>query len=180
MRYSNLSPLLVLTGLLSVHPFAFAQDKKLEDILAYARISENLATSGQMKYDQIETIKKAGFEVIVNLATANKVGNAMEGFLVTDQGMTYVQIPIDFDKPALRDLDMFMDVMDANKDRKVHVHCGSSKRASTFTYLYRTLRLEVPEDAARKALEAVWDPSTEKQWAGLIEQARARAATKAR
>ncbi len=53
----------------------------------------------------------------------------------------------------------------------------SSKRASTFTYLYRILRLDTAKEVARADLEAVWDPDNEPQWVKLIEQAEARAST---
>ena len=174
MRNLLVSLLLVLMGTLSGNPFAWADDEKLEDIRAYLKISDNLSTSGQIEYKQIEAIKKAGFDVVVNLAPADKVRNAMEGFLVTEQGMTYVQIPVSWQKPALRDLDLFFNVMEANKDRKVYVHCFANMRVSVFVYLYRTLQLGVSEEAARKDRTKIWNPSTEDQWEKFIEQARSR------
>ena len=149
-------------------------DEKLKDIRAYLRISDRLATSGQVRYEQIKEVQEAGFEVVVNLAPANKERNAMEGFLVTDTGMTYIHIPVSWTEPSLRDLELFFDVMEANKDRNVYVHCFANMRVSVFVYLYRVLQLGVPEQTARVDLKKIWDPSTQDQWARFIEQARAK------
>ena len=64
---------------------------ELEDIRAYVRISDRLATSGQITHEQIEAIERAGFDVVVNLAPARKDRNLEQGFQVTEQGMTYFQ-----------------------------------------------------------------------------------------
>ena len=146
-------------------------DEKLKDIRAYLRISDGLATSGQIRYEQVKDVRKAGFEVLINLAPANKERNAVEGFLVTDAGMTYIHIPVSWKEPSLRDLELFFDVVDANKDRKVYVHCFANMRVSAFVYLYRTLRLGVDEESARKDLATIWDPATQEQWVEFIEEA---------
>jgi uncharacterized protein (TIGR01244 family) len=147
-------------------------DDKLKDIRAYLRISEGLATSGQIRYEQVKDVQKAGFDVVINLAPANKERNAMEGFLVTDAGMTYVHIPVSWKEPSLRDLELFFDVMDANKDRKVYAHCFANMRVSAFVYLYRTLRLGVVEKKAWEDLATIWDPATQDQWVKFMEEAR--------
>jgi protein tyrosine phosphatase (PTP) superfamily phosphohydrolase (DUF442 family) len=151
-----------------------AEEKKIEDAKAYLRISDQLATSGQIDYDEIPAIKKAGFDVVVNLAPARKERNGEEGFRVTEEGMTYIQIPVDWEKPSPRDLELFFDVMKANEDRKVFVHCFANMRVSAFVYLYRTMKLGVPEDQARADLIKIWDPATEPQWARFIEDAKAK------
>jgi uncharacterized protein (TIGR01244 family) len=149
-------------------------DSALSQIHNYVRVSDALATSGQMSYEQIEDIAAAGFEVVINLAPAREEQNGREGFLVAERGMTYVNIPVDWQSPTMRDLDMFFAVMDANQDRKVFVHCFANMRASAFTYLYRTLVLKEGDDAARPAMSAIWDPASQEQWQEFIEAARAR------
>ena len=147
------------------------KDEKLKDIRAYLRISDRLSTSGQIQYEQIKEVRAAGFDVVVNLAPANKERNALEGFLATEAGMTYIQIPVSWKEPSLRDLSLFFDFMDANADRKVYVHCFANMRASVFVYLYRTLRLGDAEELARQDLVAIWDPVTQEQWVQFIEEA---------
>ena len=145
----------------------------LEGITNYVKISDRLSTSGQVAYDQIEALKEAGFEVVVNLAPASDDANGLEGFLVVEQGMSYVQIPVSWREPSQRDLRLFFDVMEANRDRKVYVHCFANMRASAFVYLYRTLREGVPADQARVDMEKIWKPEDLEQWNAFIQTARA-------
>lgn len=164
----------IVGGGIAAAAASLAEEKKIENAKAYLRISDQLATSGQIDYDEIPAIRQAGFDVVVNLAPARKERNGEEGFRVTEQGMTYIQIPVDWEKPSLRDLDLFFDVMKANQDRKVYVHCFANMRVSAFVYLYRTMKLGVPEGQARADLAKIWDPATEPQWTRFIEQAKAR------
>jgi uncharacterized protein (TIGR01244 family) len=155
-------------------PLATAQsaDEDLESIYNYLKISDNLATSGQIAYDQIESLKQAGYEVVINLATASNSANALEGFLATEAGLTYIHIPVSWQQPSMRDLQLFFDVMEANNDRKVFVHCFANMRVSAFVYLYRTLKEGVSEEEALADLEEIWDPGNSEQWAALITEAR--------
>lgn len=167
---------LLLLGLLVATMARPATAQSPEEDLAtvhnFLKISDEVSTSGQIAYDQIASLKEAGFEVVVNLAPASEGANALEGYLVTQQGLSYVQIPVSWQEPSLRDLQMFIDVMEVNKDRKVFVHCFANMRVSVFMYLYRTLVLDVPEAQAVADLNAIWDPLRLEQWAGLIQQAK--------
>ena len=98
----------------------------------------------------------------------------MEGFHVTGEGMTYIHIPVDFATPQVSDVKMFFDVMEANQDRKLFVHCIANFRASAFVYLYRTLVEGVADEEAKRDMSAVWNPGAEPRWAAwadLIERA---------
>lgn len=145
----------------------------LETVRNFQRISDRLASSGQIGYDQVALLADAGYEVVVNLAVADEERNAREGFFVTREGMTYVHIPVDWNDPSLDDVELFFDVMQANADRKVYVHCFANMRASAFVYMYRTLIEGVPEAEARATMNEVWDPWELEQWGGLIERAQA-------
>jgi uncharacterized protein (TIGR01244 family) len=146
--------------------------RALSDIPAYRLIDNRLATSGQIAYDDITAIQAAGYDMVVNLAPADKDRNGEEGFRVVEQGMAYMHIPVSWENPSLRDLDLFLDFMTQNRDRKVFVHCFANMRVSTFVYLFRTLKEGVPEEEARKDLLAVWDPASLAQWHSFVERAR--------
>lgn len=150
-----------------------AAETDLATVYNYVKVSETLATSGQIAYDQIESLRDAGYELVVNLAPASAGANELEGFLVVEAGLSYVHIPVDWREPSMRDLEMFYRVMEANKDRKVFVHCFANMRASAFTYLYRTLVAGVDDETALADMHAVWDPMELDQWAGLIKRAQA-------
>jgi protein tyrosine phosphatase (PTP) superfamily phosphohydrolase (DUF442 family) len=147
----------------------------LTTILNYRGVSDQLTTAGQMEYDQIPLLDEEGYEVVINLATANPERNAMEGFHVTTSGMTYIQIPVEWETPQLSDVKLFFDVMEANKGRKLFVHCIANLRASAFVYMYRTLVEGVSDEEARSDMDAVWTAeqfSRFGQWTDLIESAK--------
>ncbi len=143
----------------------------LETIRNFQVVDDRLSSSGQIAYDQIPLLAQQGFDVVVNLAIADEERNGQEGFLVAQAGLTYVHIPVDWQQPQLSDVEMFFDVMQANQDRKVYVHCFANMRASAFVYMYRTLVEGVPDEEARATMNEVWDPGELEQWAQLIERA---------
>ena len=172
---TNMFPwLLIVLVSVFMEPQAIAQgtDAELAGARAYLRISERVWTAGQITYDEIEAVKKAGFDIVINLAPADEERNQLEGYLGTEQGMAYVQIPVSWEEPSQRDLQLFFDVMKANKDRNVFVHCFANMRVSAFVYLYRTLLLGEAENVARADLAKIWDPATQPQWVAFIEEAR--------
>ena len=173
---TNLSiPALAMLAIVGVHGAATAQDTPapLEAIRNYQLVHGDLASAGQIAYDQIPLLREEGYDIVVNLATADPRLNAEEGYLVTSSGLTYVQIPVVWQAPTLEDVEMFFDVMQANEGRKVFVHCVANMRASAFVYLYRTLIEGVDEAEARATMNEVWDPigsSQYPQWSELIDQ----------
>ena len=110
----------------------------LEDILNYLPLTPLLATAGQPTETQVQAVQQAGYEVVINLATPTST-NALpdEAGLVAALGMTYVPIPVLWDKPTLDDLQAFFGTLDTYAGRKVFVHCVLNWRVSTFMYLYR-------------------------------------------
>jgi protein tyrosine phosphatase (PTP) superfamily phosphohydrolase (DUF442 family) len=181
-NHPGLSIYLILLWMGGLHQAVFAQSSGVETILeeinAFLHISDDLATSGQIAYDQIELIKEAGFEVVINLAVADEARNGLEGFLVTQQGLSYIHIPVSWQNPSQRDLQFFFDIMEANRGRKVYVHCFANMRVSAFVYLYRTLHEGVSEEEALADLKESWDPMETEQWAKFIETARREAESK--
>ena len=151
-----------------------AQAPDFSGVYNFVEISDRLSTSGQISLDDIEAVDAAGFDVVVNLAPARWERNFEEGFRVTQAGMTYIQIPVDWQDPSLRDLELFFDVMEANEDRNVYVHCFANMRVSVFVYLYRTLRKGMSEEEAWQDVLKVWDPHTNPstpQWPRFIAAA---------
>jgi uncharacterized protein (TIGR01244 family) len=143
----------------------------LETIRNWQTVDGRLSSSGQIGYDQIPLLADQGFEVVVNLAVADEERNGREGFFVAESGLTYVHIPVDWQEPTVADVELFLDVMRANRDRKVYVHCFANMRASAFVYLYRTLVEGVPDAEAKATMNEIWDPDELDQWSTLIRRA---------
>lgn len=157
--------------------FAASAAADLDDIYNYHRIDDALHTAGQVTPAQIPNLKDQGIAMVINLAVADAERNGEEALRVAEQGIAYVQIPVAWENPTPADLDLFFAVMDARGGRPVLVHCFANYRASAFTYLYRTLRLGVPEAEARAGLDAVWSEAAfdeNPQWRAFLKAARDR------
>src|SRR5688572_17634462 len=124
----------------------------------FLRIDDRLATSGMPKPGDFGDMRRAGFEVVINLALPTS-DNAMpnEGDLVAAQGMTYVHIPVNFESPQPSDFERFTRVMDACAGQRVFVHCAANMRVSAFVFLHR-LRHGADRAAAERDLKTIRQP----------------------
>jgi protein tyrosine phosphatase (PTP) superfamily phosphohydrolase (DUF442 family) len=142
----------------------------IEQLTNYYPISPLILTAGQPTAEQIALIGQAGCQVVINLARPTSP-NALvdEAELVAAQGMDYVAIPVVWEEPTLDDLARFFAVMDANRERRVFVHCVVNYRVSTFIYLYRVLRQSADPDEAIWDLRSIWEP--DETWSAFIAAA---------
>jgi protein tyrosine phosphatase (PTP) superfamily phosphohydrolase (DUF442 family) len=126
-------------------------------------VNDRLHTAGQPPSEQLSSLADRGFEMVVNLAPPTSQGAiANEGQLVAANGITYVNIPVDWLNPTYADFALFSGVMNESDGRQVLVHCQVNKRASIFTFLYRVVHMGTPVEEALEAMEQVWVP--EEQW----------------
>jgi protein tyrosine phosphatase (PTP) superfamily phosphohydrolase (DUF442 family) len=134
----------------------------------YVAATELLHTAGQPDAAMLGTLGDKGFELVVNLAPPTSQGAVPnEGKLVSERGATYVNIPVDWQKPTFADFEMFSAVMSGAQERKVLVHCQMNMRASVFTFLYRVVHERVAPEEAFAAVKAVWVPRD--QWAAFTK-----------
>jgi protein tyrosine phosphatase (PTP) superfamily phosphohydrolase (DUF442 family) len=135
--------------------------------------TDRIATAGQPTAEQFAGVREAGYPIVVNLALPTSTGALPnERELVEGAGMEYVHIPVDWQQPSAADVDAFFDVMDANRERRLFVHCALNNRASAFVYLYRRIRDDVPDREASEPMYKVWMPFD--QWADLVDSTLAR------
>ena len=145
------------------------QNAMLENINSYHRISDRLHTSAQPDAEQFKDIRQAGIEIIINLARADSpraISNEAE--IVQNNNMHYINIPVDFDNPALEDLKQFFKVMEQYGDMTMLVHCACNWRVSSFVYLYRIIKQNVDKGIAKKDMLAIWKP--DKVWQSFIDR----------
>jgi protein tyrosine phosphatase (PTP) superfamily phosphohydrolase (DUF442 family) len=92
----------LLAALLACWPAS--ADNTLEDIINYRLYSPLFSSSGQPTAAQLEQVAKSGFKRVIYLAfNDDSTAIEKEDRVVKQQGMDYVQIPVDFDKPTLDD-----------------------------------------------------------------------------
>lgn len=132
-----------------------------------------LWTSGQLSERDIRHLPDLGVEVVINLALPTS-SNALAGEAerVTGLGLTYVQIPVEWERPEPEQFDQFLGVMRAFAGRRIWLHCAKNMRVSAFVYLYRRLVLGEDEADASFPLRAVWQPDA--TWRAFIDEVMAR------
>jgi len=134
-------------------------------------IDNQLSSSGQIHAEHAPLLQSLGVKTVVNLAVYNEEYNGSENQWVVEHGMTYIHLPVDFDRPTSIDLERFYQLMDAIADETVWVHCIANYRASAFTYLYRINERGDSRKDAKALLDQIWtDELLDEypQWAELM------------
>jgi protein tyrosine phosphatase (PTP) superfamily phosphohydrolase (DUF442 family) len=143
---------------------------QLSEIFNFVSVSDDLGTAGQPTAEQLQAVKDAGYDVVINLATGTTPRDLPnEAELLASQELDYVHIPVVWEAPTAENLRQFFKAMDDNQDKKCFVHCIANMRVSAFVYLYRVLRQGVPESEARATMNRLWEPNA--VWQNFIDKA---------
>jgi protein tyrosine phosphatase (PTP) superfamily phosphohydrolase (DUF442 family) len=133
----------------------------------FLRLSPLLASGGYPSLAELQELRDAGCEVVINLAISSSPGALpAEGEHVCRMGMQYIPIPVLWEAPTRQNLMDFFNAMDANRKRSVFVHCAKNMRVSAFIYLYRVLRLGNDPQEVYPDMASIWEP--EGAWAEFI------------
>ena len=128
----------------------------------------NLTSSAQPNADYLKRAKALGYEVVINLAPPEyQEAVEAEGGILGTQGVTYLNIPVDFDNPTAEDFRVFSAMLKTVEKKNVLVHCQINLRGSSFTFLYRVIHEAASVDEARGKLNSVWAPNP--AWKKFIE-----------
>lgn len=122
-------------------------------------ITPRLVTSGQPSAEALSRLGAQGFGAVIYLAPPTS-SDAVPGEadIVRRQGLEFINIPIEFGDPTDADFQAFVVAMNRLGDRKVLVHCQVNMRASTMTFLYRTVVGREHPDLAYESVARVWSP----------------------
>lgn len=142
-------------------------DEHAGPVMNYHRIDERLVTGGHVVGDGLAELKAQGVTVVIDLRDKPPKGQKER---LAEQGIEWINIPIEWDDPETIDFERFSEAMTAHQDDHVLVQCAANYRASAMTYLYRVVAEQAEEGDAEKDLYAVWTPSEEnQQWTDYIE-----------
>jgi len=142
--------------------------KRLEEIYAYRKITPWLHTSGQPSRAQLAHLCEHGIRHVVNLALPSSEDAVQsEAAVLAESGITYLGIPVDFNRPKRNEFKLFSSHVDCVQGAQTLVHCAKNMRVSAFVYLYRVLSLGHSEAAADREMRLVWEPDV--VWSSFIE-----------
>jgi protein tyrosine phosphatase (PTP) superfamily phosphohydrolase (DUF442 family) len=142
---------------------------RIEDISNFIQLSDRIATSGQPTAIQYPTIATASYQTVINLALTTSA-NALpdEATIAADLGLEYIHLPVLWEAPTLENFQEFANVMNADLERKIFIHCAANKRVSAFMYLYRQIYEQIDAATARIDLEKIWVPN--QIWQAFIDR----------
>ena len=138
------------------------------DIFNHLVINEKLITGGHPSKDSFKKLSKKGVAVVINLLPSHQNFIDNEEFLVAENNMDYIYIPVEWDNPKETDFNSFVLAMKKYQEKKIFVHCARNMRVSAFVYLYRVLHNNSPEEKAKESMEKIWKPSG--TWKKFIEK----------
>lgn len=141
----------------------------MEQILNYIKVNNKISTSGQPSAEEFNQIKEQGFEVVINLALHN-ASNAIqeEDKVVTNLGMSYFHIPVNFENPRREEALLFLKTMQALSDNKIWVHCAMNYRVTAFMYTYHKHILNTPFEDINLSIFEQWSPSL--SWQNIMKE----------
>ena len=150
---------IVIGALMSLASSHLIAADKLTDIPNYLEYSTTFSSSGQPSAEQLGAVAEAGFERVIYLAFSdNQTAIETEDRVVKTLGMDYVHIPVDFDKPTLKDFEDFAAILNRDTRERTLLHCQINLRASSFSFLYRVIYGGIPMAKAKQDLDSIWVP----------------------
>lgn len=127
-------------------------------------IDERLATGGHFVDGGLAEVRASGVKVVIDLRDKPPAGQKDR---LAESGIEWINVPVVWKDPRPEDFDRFVEAMSQHDDDYVLVQCQANYRASAMTYLYRMLVAGVPEETARKDLNAIWEP--EGRWRDYMD-----------
>ncbi len=140
----------------------------MDTILNYIKINDKISTSGQPTLEELKMIADDDYKVVINLALSNSsLALENEDKLVSQLGMTYIHIPVDFENPEIDNLKIFLAVLNSFVNVKVWVHCAKNYRVTAFMYVFHKYFLKTPFENINLSMFDIWTPS--KKWQELMK-----------
>lgn len=133
------------------------------NIMNFYKYNDALAAGGQPSIAQIEQLKNAGYEAIVNLSpitTPNYVSSENEK--VEKLGMKYIHFPVDCSNLESMHFNVFKGIMNGMKGKKVFVHCGGNIKSSNLIHAWHVVENMVEEKQSLETLYKIQQP--EQKW----------------
>ncbi len=114
---------------------------ELTGIPNFLKLTDQVWTGGQPWLEHLSKLKDAGIKVVINLRAHAEHQGAREETKVKELGMSYFNIPVDFQAPDELDADDFLKLTDEQlKNGPVFIHCTAAIRVGAFWMIRRVLR----------------------------------------
>jgi protein tyrosine phosphatase (PTP) superfamily phosphohydrolase (DUF442 family) len=143
----------------------------ISDIRNFVSVSDTLATAGQPTELQLQELKAAGFDAVINLGLLDpRYCLPDEAASVAALGMVYHHIPVIFHEPKADDFAAFRSAVQSLRDRKLFVHCAMNFRVSCFVALLGEAELGWTRAQANAHVQRLWEP--DQVWSAFLTDMR--------
>ena len=137
-------PMITVLALLLLVP----QSAPVPPIRNFLQITPEFCTGGQPRLEHYATLKADGVKTVLNLRRPGEHRAAEEQAAVETAGMTYINIPVDYQNPTDANVEEFLRVTDDPANRPMFIHCTAAIRVGAFWMIRRVLRDGMAVDAA--------------------------------
>ena len=133
------------------------------NISNFYQYNNALASGAQPSPEQIEQLKRNGFQAIVNISPLS-AKNALkdEALLVEQHEMDYVHFPVDCSNLRPFHYSTFKGILNGLEGKKVFVHCGGNIKSSNLLHMYHVLEKQADELESHRILRQIQNP--EEKW----------------
>lgn len=163
---------LIFMGLLVCSTGLMAEDAKPQvpfgnavskDVVNYHRHTPFIATSGKIKGDGLQELKKLGFKTILDLRGKSE-GVADEKLAAEKLELVHLNIPVNKKGwPDQEELNRFKQLIENKDNRPLLVHCGSANRVGAMWAYYRITQGVSKEQAVEEGRTIGMRPKWEKR-----------------
>ncbi|HVF15658.1 MAG TPA: protein tyrosine phosphatase family protein [Steroidobacteraceae bacterium] len=144
-------------------------DMSIEASYNFRNVDDEVTTSGSVGADSLKALAEQGYEVVVNLLPdSSQYAVSGEREIVESQGLEYIHIPVDFEKPTRSDFEQFSQTMDRLRGKKIHVHCAANFRVTAFYSLHEVRRARWSVNQAMAFIHGVWNPAEHAGWSEFM------------
>ncbi len=143
----------------------------VSDAYNFREVHEQLSTAGVVSEQQLADLKAEGYQAVINLLpTDSPYAIDGEADIVTDQGIDYTNIEVDFAAPTASDFDQFVTAMQANGERKLLLHCAANYRVTAFYAIYAVKHLGWSRQQAYDFIGGTWDLTEKPVWEAFVAE----------
>jgi protein tyrosine phosphatase (PTP) superfamily phosphohydrolase (DUF442 family) len=131
-------------------PTAF---QALSGVANACQVLPNVISGGQPSADQLQALKEAGGQIVLDLRDPMEPRPVDEAALVRDLGMEYINVPVRAGSLDDATLERILTVLRQAGERTVFFHCGSGSRVGGALIPYLILDQGMDEqDAVEQAM----------------------------
>lgn len=109
--------------------------------------------AGQPTGEQLQLLAEEGYKTVIDLRPAEEPHGFDEPEAARQNGLTYVNIPVDLQTLDQTTIDKFLETM-RKAERPVLLHCATSNRVGALYYAWLVLEEDVPARAAMAKAKA--------------------------